>query len=453
MAPGLTWAHDSSDGGELATAAHSLGIPHPPGYPTYVLLSHVFTRLPIGEVATRTNLFSAVCAAGAAALLTWTLSRMRPGLSAAVGAGLMLAFSPLLWSQALVTEVHTLNALFTALLLASTVVARQARASSALALAVGVTWGLSLGNHPTALFCAPLVALAAFRLRRLWPVVVGGVMLGLLVYLLLPLRAAADPPVNWGDPQTGERFWWMVSGAPYRGYVLAVPARFLVARLVAWATLLVRQFGGIGLLFTLLGGAVLWTGDRGLAVATAATLLLCSVFAVGYDTSDSYLYLLPGLVCLAAWLAGGIGWVVAWLGRRTGWVSRAAMVLAVLLPLLAAAWRLPELDLSDDRRATDFVATVLGDAPPEAVILSRQDRHTFALWYGQHALGMCPDVTVVDPGLLVYDWYRQRIDAALVAAMTSAGEGQWLRQVASATGRTVCLVGSVWEGVVCAAPP
>lgn len=453
MAPGLTWAHDSSDGGELATAAQSLGIAHPPGYPAYVLLGHLFTRLPIGETATRTNLLSAVCAAGAAALVTWTLGRVRPGLSAAVGAGLALAFCPLLWSQAVVTEVHALNVLFAALLLWSAVVSRTVRPSAPLALAVGITWGLSLGNHPTALFCAPLVVLAAFRLRRLWPVVIAGVALGLLVYLLLPLRAAADPPVNWGDPRTAERFWWVVSGTPYRDYVLAVPGRFLVSRLAAWAAVLVRQFGGVGLLVTLLGGAVLWAGERGLAVATAATLLLGSAFAVGYDTSDSYLYLLPGLVCLAAWLARGIGWVVAWFAHRARWAGRAAMVLAVMLPLLAAAWRLPELDVSDDRHAADFIAIVLGNAPPEAVILSRQDRHTFALWYGQHALGMRPDVSVVDPGLLVYDWYRQRVDARLATALTAAGEAQWLQRAASAADRTICLVGSVWAGVVCAAPP
>ena len=75
LAPGLTWAHDSSDGGELAAAAYTLGIAHPPGYPTYVLLAHLFTRLPVGEVATRTNLFSAVSAAAASALVTLNLAR------------------------------------------------------------------------------------------------------------------------------------------------------------------------------------------------------------------------------------------------------------------------------------------------------------------------------------------------------------------------------------------
>jgi hypothetical protein len=35
---------------------------------------------------------------------------------------------------------------------------------------------------------------------------------GLLVYLILPLRAASHPPVNWGNPATAGGFLWLVSG-------------------------------------------------------------------------------------------------------------------------------------------------------------------------------------------------------------------------------------------------
>ena len=37
-----------------------LGIAHPTGYPTYVMLSHLFTYLPFGDCAYRVNLASAV---------------------------------------------------------------------------------------------------------------------------------------------------------------------------------------------------------------------------------------------------------------------------------------------------------------------------------------------------------------------------------------------------------
>ena len=197
LAPGLTWAHESGDGGELAAAAYTLGIAHPPGYPAYLLLAHLFTRLPVGEVATRTNLFSAVSAAGACALLTWTLARAQIKSIGAAGAGLALALSPLLWSQATVTEVYAFNALFVALLLSlvpwNTNEGQQdPRAACLRGLALGTIWGLSLGNHPTALLCAPLLILALWRLgRSAWAAGGTGLALGLSVYLYLPLRAAA----------------------------------------------------------------------------------------------------------------------------------------------------------------------------------------------------------------------------------------------------------------------
>ncbi|MBW2474999.1 MAG: DUF2723 domain-containing protein, partial [Deltaproteobacteria bacterium] len=45
-----------------------LGVPHPPGYPTYTLLGWLFTRLPFGSIAWRVNLLSSVSTAAAAAL-------------------------------------------------------------------------------------------------------------------------------------------------------------------------------------------------------------------------------------------------------------------------------------------------------------------------------------------------------------------------------------------------
>jgi len=72
-APGLT----GGDSGELICAAAKLGVAHPPGYPLWTLLGHLFTCLPVGSAAWRLNLLSAMCAAGAAGILcrviqTWT---------------------------------------------------------------------------------------------------------------------------------------------------------------------------------------------------------------------------------------------------------------------------------------------------------------------------------------------------------------------------------------------
>ena len=51
------------DSGELILACHSLGIAHPPGFPLYVLIGHLFAQLPFDHVAYRLNLTSAFFAA------------------------------------------------------------------------------------------------------------------------------------------------------------------------------------------------------------------------------------------------------------------------------------------------------------------------------------------------------------------------------------------------------
>jgi hypothetical protein len=459
----LTWAHDSGDGGELAAAAYTLGIPHPPGYPTYTLIAHLFTRLPLGEVAVRTNLFSALCAAGASALLTWTLARSQGRWAPAVGAGLALAFSPLLWSQATVTEVYALNGLFAALLLALLACTRRdnprgPRAAMLLALAIGSSWGLSLGNHPTALFCAPIVFLALWRLGR--PGMLGGlgIAFGLAVYLYLPLRAVADPPVNWGDPQTWDRFWWMVSGAPYRPFVFSLPSEHLVARLLAWSGLLARQFGRIGLVAAALGALALWRTDRSLLYATGTTIALCSILAIGYNTTDSYLYLVPALVCLALWLGRALNWLLSLQAPQQKWVPRAklaAAALFILAPLAAGAYRFPAMDLSQDRTVREFRDVVLSQAPPHALIQSQQDKHTFALWYLQHALGWRPDVDTVDLDLLGDDWYAEGVSRQLGVALPGSltvGAGRHPDRWSVALGRPVCRIDNQGTIMACTVP-
>jgi hypothetical protein len=450
LAPGLTWAHDSVDGGELAAAAYVLGIPHPPGYPTYVLLAHLFTLLPIGEIATRTNLFSATCAAAASALLAWSLARSGKHWIGAGGAGLALALSPLLWSQATVTEVHALNGFFAALLLALAATLRgEARGKRAalLAATVGVLWGLSLGNHPTAWFCAPLALLAWRRQRWSGPWPLAGFLGGLAIYVYLPLRAAASPPINWGNPRSLQQFWWVCSAKPYRQFLFALPAAHLGTRLLAWSSLLAQQFGWAGLPVAILGFTALWNMDRPLAQATGWTTALCSILSIGYNTSDSYLYLIPALVCMGWWFGAGLDWLLNTLGLQRWWVGA-----VLLLSLIALAHRLPHMDLSQERAIYAFEQAVLEAAPERAIILSNQDAHTFALWYLQYARQRRADVTTIDLDLIGYDWYTDPLAQQLACPpgmVCPLGSAQEVAHTAAILNHPLCRIDAQGTALQC----
>lgn len=140
------------DSGELILAAQGLGVAHPPGFPLYVMLAHLATLVPIGNIAVRVNFASAIFAALVASVLTLAVleimsapqfsisgpgtgrkgERARKGKKPAVSkqtlndfagqrpmavaaacvvSGLLLAFSRTLWAYATIAEVYTLNSL------------------------------------------------------------------------------------------------------------------------------------------------------------------------------------------------------------------------------------------------------------------------------------------------------------------------------------------------------
>ena len=451
--PGLTWAHDSADGGDLIAAALVRGVPHPSGYPTFILLAHLFTRLPWHTPAWQVTLISMLSGAAAAALtaatvqhvavqtgdtavsvlasghpsdegtgepaMVWRSSSVSSLLFAtpAIIAGLALAFSPLFWGQAIVAEVYALNACLAALVIWALVRWRYG-ASSMWAVVAGVAFGAALGNHLTSIWLTPFVAIclilpSAQSARRVRSVanflLATGV--GLLVYVYLPLAAAADPPVNWGDPQSGEGFWWVVSGQLYRSFVLAVGWPEALGRLSAWSGLLWREFLPWGVVLALAGLAWLFLADRFIALGMIVSLALGLSWAIGYDTTDSLLTLLPGWVMISLWIGLGMVWLLNLL-QRIG--TRAALITGVVaLTLLAVPLTLnwTALDLSKDREAENFLDAVMQIAEPDAMVVTVGDRATFALWYARYGLQRRTDIIPVSRDLWALESYRRTVGA------------------------------------------
>src|SRR4030095_5213120 len=72
LAPTVT----PTDSGELILAAYGLGVAHPPGVPLWIMLAHLASLVPVGNVAVRINFSSAVFAALACAMLTLVVAEL-----------------------------------------------------------------------------------------------------------------------------------------------------------------------------------------------------------------------------------------------------------------------------------------------------------------------------------------------------------------------------------------
>jgi hypothetical protein len=433
LAPGLTWSHDGADGGDLLAAALAHGVPHPTGYPTYQILLRAAIALFPGEPARAGNWLSAVCAASAAALLADLVLRMLPvrpwrGLIA-LAAALTWAAAPTLWSQAVITEVYTLHALLVAALL--WLLWRWRETASAPhagwpALAGGgFVFGIGMGNHLSTVLVLPGVAAWLWTYRGLlkplraagWAVIISATLLGLSSYLYLPMAAMGAPPVNWGDPRTLRGFWWLVSGQIYRELMFGTGARDLLGRAAAWAGEASRQFGGgpWGALIALVGLFWLDRHDHAWWRATLLIGLAYSLYAIGYRTRDSYVYLIPAWFVASLWLAAGLCWGAeaitgVGLSRRAArflWIPLLLVIIGLFPLSLSRYWN--RMNLSGDHEAQDWVASVLANAAPDGVILTAGDRTTFALWYALYGLKQRPDLTPVNIHLYAYPWYQRSL--------------------------------------------
>ena len=158
ISPSIGVLHDTVDSAELVVVASKLGVAHPPGSALWMPLGWAALEwLPfVPEPALRTNLLSAVLMAAAVTTLALATARWRPETPpwAAALAGLLGGLAPLVWAEAIVTEVLALQALLATLALLLVVDASAGRRWAAFALVLGLlSW-----NHPTGLALAvPLV--------------------------------------------------------------------------------------------------------------------------------------------------------------------------------------------------------------------------------------------------------------------------------------------------------
>lgn len=380
LAPDLTWQSGGSDGPELVAAAATLGIPHPPGYPTYVLLGHLASQLPIGPtIAYRLNLFSALTVAVAAGFVTAAAYHLCQHRPAALASGLTFGLMPMVWSQAVISEVYGLNLLLLAILLWAMV---RGFGSGR----IGFLAGLSLTTHLTSLLILPFVLY--LTPRQGWRRLALGLGLGLAPLLALPLLARSGSPVMWGQADNPAGWWWLVSGQIYRANLFSFPAGQWLGRLQNWLPLLVSQLAWFGWLFLKRGAN--WRVTAG----GWATIALYAGYSFGYNSGDAHLFFLPGLLLLSVLLAEGL--------KRSG---RNAFILPLALLML----NFPQQKLQQNHRPRLIGEAILQAAPANAILLTNDEPVTFTLWYLQFVERQRPDLTLINDNLFAFDWYRQQL--------------------------------------------
>ncbi len=434
LMPGVAFG----DWGEMATVPHVLGVAHPTGYPTYIVMAWLAELLPIGSVAFRANLLSAVYVT--VSLVSLSLISLRLGVRPLIAIAGALATGAIgtVWAAATVSEVNPLHLMFVALIIHRALVWADRRRRSDLALG-GFLIGLGLGNHLLMLFVAPLVVLFVLwagrreLLARPWLLLLAGatILLGLSVYVYIPLAALGNPPLPYNHPTTLDGVIWLVTGTQFRGQFdfLAPegPGDFMAALPTLWSLLLARATIVVPLLAAAGLARLIWRRPA-FGLMCIAILVTTAYIWANYLELEHYL--------LVPWLILGIGMSVAAEGiarllaaaferafdalpeLEAGRLSSAilgAAGLAFVVALGGLNWS--GADLSGDRSGPDYVDVVFASLPANAAILSYWDAST-PLWYGQHVEGRRPDVLIVDDTNIVYESWGTR-EARIAALICS----------------------------------
>ncbi|HID87838.1 MAG TPA: DUF2723 domain-containing protein, partial [Anaerolineae bacterium] len=405
-----------ADSGEFQLVSATLGIAHPPGYPLYTLLGRLFTLIPLGDVAYRVNLMSALFAALTLALVSRATRHLTGSSGTGLVAALSLGVATTFWAQATTANIRSLTALFTALLLMLLIeyqrqTQRDMHRASRILVLFAFCFGLALTHHGSLAFLAlPFVAFLLTTSPRLLTrgrllLRMGGAFaLALTVLAYLPLRGAMSAPLNPGGLTTLKGFLNHVLARGFRGDVFYFTAPLvLLDRLAVLAKILEIQFGLPLLGLAGLGLLALWNRDNstGLALTERRSrhaLLIGGAFAVNalvaitYRAPQTVEYLMPAYVALALLMGYG-----AFALRRISPhpALRTLLLALLLLPGARNLWaNLPSyLELSRDRSTRAYAEGVLRAAPPGTKILSNWHYAT-AFWYLQRVEGLRPEVKI-----------------------------------------------------------
>jgi len=405
------------DDGYFILAAYFNGIAHPPGYPLYTLLTHVATWVPIGSIAYRVHMLSALFASLTCVSLWWIVRILLKDRLCAYGAALSFAYSKTFWSQAIIAEVYTLNTfLFSLCIILSLNIINcpQSKDISRPIKYLLIVYGLCLSNHwPLTIISTPML------LAILWPRLIQVtstlprlfiyLFIGLTPYLWMIARSQMDPQISFYGPlESVGDFIFYISREGYVDIDTSPSAgwrdKFLFCRFILNET--ANQFGSAGLCFMILGLVAQWRLlplNISLAILLGyfgSTFVLIGLLQFDYDYLHQIIfrvYPLISYLCASIWIGLGLYVVIEFLSGLSI-VTIRKPILSCTLVLLVSGVALSSNATanyrSNDKWAENYATVLLNSLPENAVLFLESDTNVGPVGYMNKIEGLRDDVTL-----------------------------------------------------------
>lgn len=411
------------DSGLFNMVCYHAGVGHPPGYPLYTLLCVPFAHLPWVSPALGVNILSSLCGAFACGGIYRISNLMLHNRPCAYAAGISCGLSSVFWSQAVIQEVYSPNALLVIMTLWFTLLyfhSREPRHFYLLAL----VYALSLSNH------WPLVGLSSFMFlliilpawRDILRLITGrglfisglAFVIGLLPYVYMIWRSRQNPYINFYDPlDNWDRVWHFLSRSGYSGVDEAGGTMFDKIQYAKWVgKQMMTEYhwvatGLMGLGFVWQWFRLRWNFTLGvIAGIVGSSFLLTFLLGFKYDElwrSVFRVYPVVPYALLSIYIAIGIDALAQFIKR---FQKTFAMVVAIVISAAAIGAtgyaNFQENNRTDDDWGWKYGAAILESLEPNAILITWGDLH-LPIMYAGTVEKVRPDVDIYNGQALIFN--------------------------------------------------
>jgi hypothetical protein len=191
----------------------------PTGYPTFSLIGKLMSMIPIGDLAYRLNLISAIFGALTILFLFLAINKLTKNEIISLASSLSFAFLLTFWSLSIRLEFDTLNSFFIILIIFAAFLFNESKLRRHLYFFF-FCLGLSLTNHPIALFVMPAFLLyiiiinpKIFKSFKVISLSILFLILPMILYIYIPIRSLQ----GYGTANTLEKFIYYITGRTTTG--------------------------------------------------------------------------------------------------------------------------------------------------------------------------------------------------------------------------------------------
>lgn len=400
------------DSGEFSYVATFLGIPHPTGYPIYIQLLRLFSSLPFGSPYFLQNLFSALFATLAMAVLFKICLQLTNNPTASWIATFFFAFSPTFLNRTGLAEVYTMQ-VFIGLLVATLGLSLLREWEVKKLWMIAFLLGLGLSHHlitvmyfPAVLFLIIVAPQGSKNFRLFFGSVLFG-LLGLLPYLFIAFRGHLSPdfsyPNLFGVTMSSLKDWyWLLSGEIFRTEMTSFSLTRHIEDSGFFFFLLFKDYYWLGGIVGLLGLVKEIQQQWRPFIFLGLLFSVQTLFFIHYNVPDIYEFYIMAFCFWAPWMAAGLNQIGLFLkesfveNKKISFYFSRSLYLLLLIPLGGVFQFYKPVSL--DQTPLAYVQKVFSFPQDNfSLFTTYNGRDIFRLF--QFLTPVRPDVTVIDYGL------------------------------------------------------